>query len=340
MKTLNKISLSMVLEILSSYAPLYVPAGNETFSGFVRYSAGLEVRLDKNTKLGPKSLLFPKVENIYSYSNHGKDTEIFSDPQENEPTIIFGVRSCDLQAIICLDDVFLNRTSRDGVNDYNYRIRRGNAIIVALGCLEADGDCFCQAMGVNPSEHEQADLQLFDLGEFFGVESHTPKGLNLSRLLENSGLLAEKKVDKPLPASFSLTVDAQGITHKLQKMFDHPLWDELGEKCLNCGVCTYVCPACHCFDISVCAKDGCNGATIRYWDSCMFSRYTEMAGGHNPRPGKKEKVRQRFLHKLRYFPERYGKFLCTGCGRCVELCPVNLDITEVIRRVKEAEIDG
>ena len=70
-------------------------------------------------------------------------------------------------------------------------------------------------------------------------------------------------------------------------------------------------------------------------DSCMFE-YTAMAGGHQPRPGKKERVRNRFLHKLRYFPERYNMLLCTGCGRCVVKCPVNLDITDVISKIKKA----
>ena len=68
----------------------------------------------------------------------------------------------------------------------------------------------------------------------------------------------------------------------------------------------------------------------------MFGEYTAMAGGHQPRPGKKERVRNRFLHKLRYFPERYNMLLCTGCGRCVVKCPVNLDITDVISKIKKA----
>ena len=72
------------------------------------------------------------------------------------------------------------------------------------------------------------------------------------------------------------------------------------------------------------------GVRFRCWDSCMFSEYTAMAGWHNPRPTKKERVRNRFMHKLCFFEERYGKTLCVGCGRCVECCPVALDITRLI----------
>jgi NAD-dependent dihydropyrimidine dehydrogenase PreA subunit len=72
----------------------------------------------------------------------------------------------------------------------------------------------------------------------------------------------------------------------------------------------------------------------------MFSDYALMAGGHDVRPSKKERVRQRFMHKLRYFPERYNELMCVGCGRCLAKCPVNVDITRIIGQIKEAEVNG
>jgi ferredoxin len=36
------------------------------------------------------------------------------------------------------------------------------------------------------------------------------------------------------------------------------------------------------------------------------------------------------MHKLKYFPDRFGPFSCVGCGRCVKDCPVNIDIREVM----------
>ncbi|NLJ72348.1 MAG: 4Fe-4S binding protein, partial [Syntrophomonadaceae bacterium] len=35
--------------------------------------------------------------------------------------------------------------------------------------------------------------------------------------------------------------------------------------------------------------------------------------------------------------ERYGPSLCTGCGRCVVVCPVGINITTIIQDIKEAE---
>lgn len=339
MYTLEKSNLYRALDLFSSNAMLYVPVENGNFSSFVPYQSSVKVYLNKNTTLGPKSILFPKTEKLYRYENHGKESEILSEAIDIEPIIIFGVRSCDMQAIECIDDVFLTQKSQVDMADRYYQTRRANTTIIALSCRQPEADCFCQSMGVDPSEHAKADLQLFDLEDSLGLEAHTSKGKNLIYLLENTGLLVRQEFPKMSSPDFYLTADTEGLTHKLQKMFEHPLWSALGKKCLSCGACTYVCPTCHCFDISVCRQDACHGSTIRHWDSCMFTEYSQMAGGHNPRPGKKERIRQRFLHKLQYFPERYAKFLCTGCGRCLAACPVNLEIPQVIQQIREVEIN-
>jgi ferredoxin len=338
---LLKSNLSKALNLFSSVASLYVPAENGQLCSFVLYKPGIEVLLSKNTNFGPKAILLPQTEIIYRYKNHGKDSQITPEDVGLEKTIIFGLRSCDMQAIECLDDVFLTQTTQKEDQDSRYRARRESTTTIALGCTQPGVNCFCQSMAVDPSEHIKADLQLFDAEEFWEIKAHTLNGENLIQLLEKTGLVTVRDVEsvqkKPL-RDFSVAVDTDGLTTKLQKMFEHPIWDSLAKKCLNCGACTYVCPTCHCFDISMRCQDACQGSEIRYWDSCMFTQYSQMAGGHNPRPGKKERVRQRFLHKLEFFPERYSKFLCTGCGRCLAVCPVNLDITEVIKQIKEADI--
>lgn len=63
--------------------------------------------------------------------------------------------------------------------------------------------------------------------------------------------------------------------------------------------------------------------------------FTQMAGGHNPRASQKERVRNRFLHKLKYHMDRYGVVGCVGCGRCIEKCPVNIDLARIIDDLKE-----
>ena len=69
----------------------------------------------------------------------------------------------------------------------------------------------------------------------------------------------------------------------------------------------------------------------------MNRDFTKMAGG-NPRKTKLERFRQRYMHKLVYFPENNeGVFACVGCGRCLNKCPVNLNIVKVAKALEVAK---
>ena len=72
------------------------------------------------------------------------------------------------------------------------------------------------------------------------------------------------------------------------------------------------------------------GKRIRIWDTCQFPLFTLQASGANPRPTNRERLRQRFMHKFKYFVDNYGQIGCVGCGRCVRECPVNVDIRQVL----------
>jgi ferredoxin len=124
------------------------------------------------------------------------------------------------------------------------------------------------------------------------------------------------------------------------KKFEDTFWAEMSERCLSCRICAYVCPTCRCFDVRdepVLTDNGKNQfERIRCWDSCAGSVYRRIAGGHNPREANGERLRNRFMCKFYYYPEQYGPTACTGCGRCIEYCPVNIDITEVISHLAEA----
>ena len=115
-----------------------------------------------------------------------------------------------------------------------------------------------------------------------------------------------------------------------ERFSDGPYWRDRVSKCISCGICTYVCPTCYCFTIADEIED-LQGERLRAWDSCMFYQYTLEASGHNPRPSKFERYRNRIGHKFSYFPDQYnGMISCCGCGRCIRSCPVSIDIRRIV----------
>ena len=125
----------------------------------------------------------------------------------------------------------------------------------------------------------------------------------------------------------------------LEEHFEDPLWEEKAFRCIGCGTCTFLCPTCHCFDIQdESVFDG--GSRLKNWDGCQFSLFTLHTSGHNPRDTQPKRYRQRIIHKYAIYPEKFGKVLCTGCGRCVAHCPVNLSLYDVVATAQERAEKG
>lgn len=326
---LSKNRLDEALSRLSESAIVYVPKEVSGVLKFAPYVSGDEMRLDVvNTTLPPKDLLFPQCQKMYHYGVDSTD-KMFIDPIiESADQVLFGARSCDMRSIECLDDVFFTK----GYVDEYYQAKRDRLTTIAIGCQQPGETCFCDSMGVDPNRTPAADIQLRDLGDSYDVEVQTEKGQAIADAL--SGIL-EDGSGEAADVQCTLKVDSTDLKDRMAYHSGNDgFWDALSIKCLNCGTCTYLCPTCYCFDIDQENRFK-EGVRFRCWDSCMFSEYTEMAGGHNPRPSKTDRVRNRFMHKLSYFEDRYGKMLCVGCGRCVEKCPVALDITVLIDKVGE-----
>ena len=326
---LKKSDLNKALDILAADASVFVPGEVENIKRFVLWDGTQEVNLTgENTVLPPKDILFPCTEKMYQYKM-GSSIEI-KEIVESKKQVIFGIRPCDMRSIDCMDKVFLEK----GYVDSYYSRRRENVLLFAMGCVSVSRTCFCDSMGLDPNDAPNADVMMHDAGDSLVLEAYTEKG---KEALDRLGSLLSEGGSYEKTTACDLKVNmTEDMPEKLGRMFEHPIWDEVTRACIGCATCTYVCPTCYCFDIDS-DNHGAEGTKYRCWDSCMFSDYSRMAGGHNPRPTKKERVRNRYMHKLSFFHDRYGQLLCVGCGRCVEKCPAHMDITTFIDKAAEVE---
>jgi len=306
---------------------------------FREIGSGAEALPDyANSRQSPKELFFPQAEILFSYRLSNGEWILREAPPEPKKTVLFEVHPCDAKAFLLLDKVFLEGESKDS----NYLKRRENTTILALACNHPRNTCFCTSVGGGPFSKEGADALFVDIGEAYVIEILTPKGEELFKdrtLVEadEESLKLVEEAKKQAEARTTLEVKGKGVAEfELSKMFDSDFWDRVHEKCLGCGICTYLCPTCSCFDV-VDEKTDSGGERIRIWDTCLFPLYTLQASGFNPRPTGKERTRQRILHKFKYSPDTDGEVSCVGCGRCIVYCPVNLDIREVINSLVGGE---
>ncbi|MBO8127611.1 MAG: 4Fe-4S dicluster domain-containing protein [Peptococcaceae bacterium] len=338
-KLINKDRFNVFLERLASGNELVAPIEEDGNIFYRRVTSVNEITLEADAFcFAPKGHFFPQYEVLYKYQQ-GSNALVLEEPGPAGPSVLLGVKPCDARALLSLDPVF------DGnYKDAYYLDKRVKTTIIGLSCRKVRYNCFCRAFGFGPTSGEGADLFLTEVKDGYLAEALTSKGEAL--LKDYSDLFTETGVDGALQekeqlavqldTQFKRKVDLDGVKARLDNMFEHPYWERLARKCLTCGICTFVCPTCHCFDIIDENGGGSNcGSRLRCWDACMFTDFTLHTSGHNPRPGKKERVRNRFMHKLKYHLDRYRVTGCVGCGRCIEKCPVNMDIIQVIAEIKE-----
>lgn len=282
-----------------------------------------------NTAVPPKRLFFPQTEELFTHDGD----EITDRAPKPEKRLVLGIRPCDARSFVILDPLF----TKD-FNDPYYKNRRDNTVLVGLACTTPGRNCFCTSLGAGPFDTEGLDLLLVDLGDRFLVRSASEKGEGF--LAENKAFFGEAGNDAA--AAEELKAKAEGMMHrtvdvsklpdKLKTLFDDPIWDELAQTCIGCYACTYLCPTCHCFDIQDEVR-GKKGRRIRIWDSCANPEYTLHASGYNPRPGRKNRMRNRILHKYQYYPDNFNVIACVGCGRCIDHCPVSNDLVESLAKL-------
>jgi formate hydrogenlyase subunit 6/NADH:ubiquinone oxidoreductase subunit I len=292
-------------------------------------SSSNEIVLDfTRPKISAKEVVLAATEPILSIEKRGKEVAL-SEPSPG-PQVIFGLRPCDAHGIAVLDAVFLEREPVD----LNYARRREATTLVGLSCPQMWEDCFCTSVGGAPNDPSHVDVLLTAVEDSYAVNAVTDKG---------GALVAEldlQEVEGELPQPILNQTESVLAQERWPDRFADRYWDLLAERCLECRVCAYLCPACRCFDVRDQVTQQSIGYTqserLRCWDSCTRPNYQVLAGGHNPRATKGQRLRNRFFCKFHYYPVEYGLSGCVGCGRCIEACPVNIDIVEVLQDVSQA----
>ncbi len=339
---IKKTALNGLIEFLLKDYDVYGPADEGKKTAFRKINSAFEIRNDiTNTHLSPKNVFFPQSEVMFEYTKEGMKV-----PEKDEkPIAVWGMRNCDTKSLTMLNKVFGDAhqmPDKDMYKDPYWKEKYDNCLIFNQACNEPLSTCFCNWFDGSPFAKD-GDIFVVDLKDHFILEGLSEKGKAfLTKYtetipVEETDLIKIEELKIKAEAILAEKVDITPLHDKMAAIWDEPIWEEISAKCINCGACTFVCSTCHCFDMADEGK-GNKGKRIRLWDSCMFQLFTREASGHNPRGLSTQRVRQRFMHKYNYFMDNYQQHLCTGCGRCVQVCPVNLDVREMIKSVLDYKI--
>lgn len=340
MLKIAKAKFPALFAALAAQGVLYTPVKMEGVTNYAIWTEAAKVDLRNQTTRSAKDVFFPQVENVMDFEKAGLKLSLQQRMIPEQTTIIFGVRGCDAASFAILDKVFL----KDPIDEF-YKARREHGVIITLACSAPDETCFCHTYNIDATA-PGGDITTWLVGDELYWQANTDKGKAITEKVQGTLEESDDKAVKEQQAATKVVmtklplanfkIDPKIIANKDMKVFNSKAWDQLSSTCLGCCACTYVCPTCHCYDVRDFEVDN-KVERFRCWDSCMNKDFTKMAAV-NPRPTQKERTRQRYMHKLVYFPENNeGTIACVGCGRCLQKCPVSLNIVKVEKALEVAK---
>jgi ferredoxin len=329
LKGLFQSQLEHWLDELAEKLTLVAPVTIQGKTSYKQVASSASIAWDfTRTDISPKPWLLPMTETLFTI-RQGKETQI-QEPLRVPQTVVFGVRPCDARGMQAMDALFLDKAPVDSA----FARRRQVTVLIGMSCPQMWDSCFCTVVGGSPNNTKGLDILLTKMDSGYAAQILTKKGEELTRdlVLENlNGSLPEPVLKEGLP---TLRPSVEW-----KEAFDDEYWKRVSETCLSCRTCSFVCPACRCFDV----RDEVQSLTpdvrvferLRAWDACTSLPYRRIAGGHNPRPTQAERLKNRFYCKFMYYPDDFGPLGCVGCGRCIDACPAGISILETIARVDE-----
>jgi len=268
-----------------------------------------------NAVLSPKQYFLPPNEELFNFNKKKEEVE---PGRKIKPFVLFGLSVDDLKAIAYLDEIMRG--------DHFYNRRRTKAILIGVvNDTAPTGDIILRKLKNGDYEISQVT----DKGKRF------VKNLDIE-IVKADGQEYDTTHNEEMPELKKLLLDPELLKDAVAWSWEGmpKLWDDLQKKCLGCGICTYVCPLCHCFsmedkieiDDSACKR-------CRLWSACTLPEFAKIAGGHNFHGELKERYYNWFYHKFVRGYLEFGKAQCVACGKCKKMCPAKIDIEEILMNI-------
>jgi sulfhydrogenase subunit beta (sulfur reductase) len=287
------------------------------------------------TTLPPKKAFFPPAETLLTFTLG--DPPKVSECWREDAFVLVGVHPCDLSAIEALDRAYAYPPP-----DRRWQHNRRRAVIIGVDCLP-DSYCFCEPLGIS-QVRRPSDLFLTPIRRGYFVEIHSLSGEQML----NQGECSEAGIGdfrdvfdwhhkKSGQFTTHLDANADELANILEMGDFSEIWEDIASRCYSCGSCNTTCPACFCFNMEDDFDWTLNsGVRRRTWDSCQLVDFAIVAGDHNFRGERRDRVRHRWHRKFFYLYRRLGRPYCTGCGRCSRACTADINIVDETNRVISA----
>jgi ferredoxin len=259
------------------------------------------------------------------------------------PQVFVGLKNCDLRSLEVLDSVF---QEGDFIDPQYVEYRKKN-LIISADCSDYKPVCYCVYLGISPNPVKNFDLNISEVSDGILIEVGSQKGRGViekykSLFREPAARQLEEREENRARMQKNLETNVErmglpsveGIKDLIRKKPEDEAWKDEAQACVECGACTQACPTCHCFllyDQTV--KNG--YAKFKIWDSCQLQGFARVAGGASPRPRRWQRLRNRYVKKFDFFEKNLGLYACTGCGRCIEACPGEIDMREVFKKLSK-----